>query len=45
VAEGVVWAVKFPLSLGEEPADVQHAAWQACACVDPSLADVTSLNA
>ena len=45
VAEGVAWAVKFPLSLVEEPAKAQAAAWQACARVDPSLASATSLNA
>ena len=45
VAEGVAWAVKFPLSLVEEPAEAQAAAWQACARVDPGLADATSLNA
>jgi len=45
VAEGVAWAVKFPLSLGEEKAEVQSAAWQACTRVDPQLAEVDSLNA
>jgi phosphatidylglycerol:prolipoprotein diacylglycerol transferase len=45
VADGVAWAVKFPLSLGEEPAEVQSAAWQACTRVEPKLADVDSLNA
>ena len=45
VANGVSWAVKFPLSLGEEPQDVQNAAWQACAQVDPTLVDATSLDA
>ena len=45
VTEGVAWAVKFPLSLGEEKAEVQNAAWQACIRVDPRLAEVDSLNA
>ncbi|MCX6866223.1 MAG: prolipoprotein diacylglyceryl transferase [Verrucomicrobia bacterium] len=45
VADGVAWAVKFPLSLGEEKAEVQNAAWQACTRVDPKLAEVDSLNA
>jgi len=45
VADGVAWAVKFPLSLGEQPAEVQSAAWQACTRVDPKLADADSLNA
>ena len=45
VTAGVAWAVKFPLSLGEEKAEVQSAAWQACTRVDPRLAEVDSLNA
>ena len=45
VTERVPWAVKFPLSLGEENAEVQNAAWQACTRVDPKLAEVDSLNA
>jgi phosphatidylglycerol:prolipoprotein diacylglycerol transferase len=45
VCEGVAWAVKFPLSLMEEPAEVQSAAWQACTRVDPKLADTESINA
>lgn len=45
VCEGVAWAVKFPLSLSEEPAQVQSAAWQECSRVDPRLADADSLNA
>lgn len=45
VTDGVAWAVKFPLSLGEEPAEVQSAAWLACTRVDPSLAAADSLNA
>jgi len=45
VAEGVAWAVKFPMSLGEEKAEVQSAAWQACTRVDPQLAEVDSLTA
>ena len=45
VAEGVAWAVKFPLSLSEEPAEVQNAAWQACTQVKPELASAESLDA
>lgn len=44
VTEGVPWAVKFPLSLAEQPAEVQSAAWQACTRVDPKLADADALN-
>ncbi len=44
VTNGVAWAVKFPLSLAQEPAEVQSAAWQACTRVDPRLADADSLN-
>ena len=45
VAHGVPWAVKFPLSLGEQPAAVQSAAWQTCTRVDPQLATADALNA
>jgi phosphatidylglycerol:prolipoprotein diacylglycerol transferase len=45
VAEGVAWAVKFPLSLNETPAEVQGAAWQECTRVEPKLADAESLDA
>ncbi len=45
VAHGVSWAMKFPLSIGEEPRDVQEGAWQACTQVDPKLADAQSLDA
>jgi len=44
VCEGVAWAMKFPLSLAEQPAEVQSAAWQACTRVEPKLADAESLN-
>lgn len=44
VANGVAWAVKFPLSLGECPEAVQSAAWQECTVVEPSLATATSLD-
>lgn len=44
VANGVAWAVKFPLSLIEESEEKQTAAWQACIQVDPSLADAKSLD-
>jgi phosphatidylglycerol:prolipoprotein diacylglycerol transferase len=43
VAENVPWAVKFPLALMEEPAEVQSAAWQACTRIEPSLAEADSL--
>ncbi len=45
VAEGVAWAVKFPLSLAEQPAEVQSAAWQACTRIEPKLADANTLEA
>jgi len=45
VCEGLAWAVKFPLSLPEQPAEVQSAAWQACTRADPKLAEAESLNA
>lgn len=44
VAHGVAWAVKFPLSLDQEPAEVQAAAWQACVQIEPSLADAKTLD-
>ena len=44
IAEGVPWAVKFPLSLAECPNEVQSAAWQACTEVDPRLAQATTLE-
>ncbi len=45
VAEGVAWAVKFPLSLGHESQETQSAAWQASAHIDPALANTESLEA
>lgn len=44
VAEGVAWAVKFPLSLTETTQEVQNAAWQACTQVEPQLAEAESLD-
>lgn len=44
VANGVAWAVKFPLSLAEEPDEVQSAAWQACTRIEPGLANAESLD-
>lgn len=44
-AEGVAWAVKFPLSLAEESADVQSAAWRECERLEPELAGSESLDA
>ena len=44
VAEGVSWAVKFPLSLAEERREVQDAAWQACTEIEPGLTNATSLD-
>jgi len=44
VAEGVPWAVKFPLSLMEEPNEVQSAAWQECTRLEPQLANSESLE-
>jgi phosphatidylglycerol---prolipoprotein diacylglyceryl transferase len=43
-ANGVAWAVKFPLSLEREPEDVQSAAWQACTRLEPSLAQGETLE-
>lgn len=44
VAHGVAWAVKFPLSLTEEPNEVQSAAWQECTRLKPELANTESLD-
>lgn len=44
VANGVDWAVKFPMSLMEEPQEVQAAAWQECTRIEPSLADAHSIE-
>jgi phosphatidylglycerol:prolipoprotein diacylglycerol transferase len=44
VADGVAWAVKFPLSLIHEPIEVQSAAWQEATRVEPRLADTESLD-
>lgn len=44
VADGVAWAVKFPLSLAEEAPETQSAAWQACTRIEPALADAQSLD-
>jgi phosphatidylglycerol:prolipoprotein diacylglycerol transferase len=45
IVEGVVpWAVRFPLSLMKEPETVQRDAWQACAEIEPSLADAQSME-
>lgn len=45
IADGVAWAVKFPLSLNEQPQEVQSAAWQACTRIEPKLADANTLEA
>ncbi len=45
VANGVSWAMKFPLSLVEESQETQNAAWQACTEVEPKLANAQSLEA
>jgi phosphatidylglycerol:prolipoprotein diacylglycerol transferase len=45
VTEGVKWAVKFPLSLIEEPNEVQSAAWQECTRLKPELGATDSLDA
>lgn len=45
VANGVAWAVKFPLSLSAESAETQSAAWQECTRIEPKLADAQSLEA
>ena len=44
IAEGVPWAVKFPLSLAQCPREVQDAAWLACSKVEPGLAHAKSLE-
>jgi phosphatidylglycerol:prolipoprotein diacylglycerol transferase len=45
IVEGVVpWSVRFPLSLMKEPESVQRDAWQACAEIEPSLADAQSME-
>lgn len=44
VTEGVAWAVKFPLSLLEEPHEVQSAAWQECTRIEPMLAKTESIE-
>lgn len=44
VAQGVPWAMKFPLSLTSQPEEIQGAAWQACMRVDPKLADAKGLS-
>jgi len=44
VADGVAWAVKFPLSLVEQPLEVQSAAWQEATRIAPALADTESLD-
>lgn len=44
VADGVAWAVKFPLSLSAEPREVQDAAWQACTDLEPSLASAKDIS-
>ncbi len=38
VAEGLAWGVKFPLSLVQQPEEVQQAAWDACISADQALA-------
>lgn len=38
VAEGLRWGVKFPLSLAEQPAATQQAAWDACIAADAAVA-------
>jgi phosphatidylglycerol---prolipoprotein diacylglyceryl transferase len=44
VADGVSWAVKFPLSLAHEPQEIQDAAWYSCIQVEPKLAEANSLE-
>ncbi|NJM36675.1 MAG: prolipoprotein diacylglyceryl transferase [Akkermansiaceae bacterium] len=44
VANGVPWAVKFPLSILDESEETRSAAWQACERVDPKLSDATSFE-
>jgi phosphatidylglycerol:prolipoprotein diacylglycerol transferase len=44
VANGVVWAVKFPQSIAMESEETRSAAWQACARIDPKLAEPESFE-
>lgn len=44
VTDGVSWAVKFPMSLGKVPDEIQAAMWNACIQVDPKVADANSLD-
>ncbi|MBC8126221.1 MAG: prolipoprotein diacylglyceryl transferase [Gloeobacteraceae cyanobacterium ES-bin-144] len=44
VAQGIAWAVKFPLSLNDEPMAKQEAAWQDCVRLDPKLVDAENLE-
>ncbi|MES2995420.1 MAG: prolipoprotein diacylglyceryl transferase [Verrucomicrobiota bacterium] len=44
VAHGVGWAVKFPLSLYEQPANVRDVAFAACRRIDPRLENVGSVE-
>ena len=44
IAQGVPWAMKFPLSLAEQPTSVQENAWQKCIEVDPELVNAKSLD-
>lgn len=44
VANGVAWAMKFPLSLAQQPEEVQRQAWDACIGVEPRLAEARSLE-
>jgi phosphatidylglycerol---prolipoprotein diacylglyceryl transferase len=44
VANGVAWAVRFPLSLDKETQETQAAAWQSCTLIEPRLADAQDLN-
>jgi phosphatidylglycerol:prolipoprotein diacylglycerol transferase len=44
VTHGAPWAVKFPLALQREPAELQSAAWQECSRIEPALAQSESLT-
>lgn len=44
VAHGVAWAMKFPMSLVEEPVAVQEAVWSKSSLIDPRLAHAEGLE-
>lgn len=45
VANGVPWAMKFPLSINEESQATRDAAWAACAQIDPAAGNAPTAEA